>query len=97
MAFYCLDCINNLCTRNYDAKQVIFAKSLYICEGCGKYKTVVLMTKRQYWHRKLRILRIITLPIYVLWRLLILPYLIYKNPPPFIKKRQDNDTNEQTE
>ena len=94
MAFYCLDCVNKLCGRTYTAKQVIFAKCIYICEGCGEEKTVVLMTKRHYWQRKLRILRIITIPIYVLWRLLILPYLIVKYPPPFIKKRQYNGEHE---
>ena len=91
MAMYCLACINKLCARNYAPKQMIFTKSLYICEGCGEYKTVVLMAKRYYWRRKLRIFRIITLPFYVLWRLLILPYLIVKNPPPFIKKRQNDN------
>lgn len=99
MAFYCLDCINHLCTRNYDSKQVIFAKSLYICEGCGEYKKVVLMTKQYYWRRKLwgfiRIFRILTLPVYMLWRLLILPYLIVKYPPPFIKKRQIGEKTDQ--
>lgn len=95
MALYCLDCVNKLSSRTYDAKELIFAKSLYICEGCGEYKTVVLMTKRCYRRRKLRIFRIITLPMYILWRLLILPYLIIKNPPPFIKKRQDNNKNDQ--
>ncbi len=85
---YCLDCINKSCSRTYDAKEMIFAKSLYLCEGCGEHKTVVLMTKRLYWQRKLRVL---ILPVYVLWRLLILPYLIVKNPPPFIKKRQNTD------
>lgn len=91
MAFYCLECTNKYFDYAYTEKEVIFAKCLYICEGCGEVKTVVLMTKRQYWRRKLRILRIITIPLYVLWRLLILPYLIYKNPPPFIKRHKDDD------
>jgi hypothetical protein len=94
MAFYCLDCVNKLCNRTYDAKELVFSECLYICEGCGEYKTVVLMTKQYYWRRKLclliRIFRIITLPVYILWRLLILPYLIVKNPPPFIKKQQND-------
>ncbi len=88
MAMYCLDCIHKICGRTYDAKEMIFAKSLYLCEGCGKLKRVVLMTKRAYRQRNLRLF---ALPFYLLWRLLILPYSIVKTPPPFIGKRHNTD------
>lgn len=30
MAFYCLDCVNKLCNRTYDAKELVFSECLYI-------------------------------------------------------------------
>lgn len=81
MAEFCLECWKKL-NEATDDKNYILSKDLDFCEGCGEWKPVVVTERRFYYHRQFN--RII-FPffllfkiIYVLWRLLILPYLIFK-------------------
>lgn len=82
MAEFCLECWNKMNGINDSPKKYILSKELELCEGCAQWKTVVVVERKAYYcyilHRITFPLRIIFKTIYVLLRLLILPYLIYK-------------------
>lgn len=78
MTEYCGECYVEL----FGDGDFILTKTFELCEGCGEYKHVVIAEKREYYAYKFRffiiIFKIIYLIPYVLWRLLLIPYLIYK-------------------
>lgn len=82
MAEFCLECWNRMNEINDSPKKYVLSKELELCEGCGEWKTVVIAERTAYYWYKLRYVtlpfRIIYKTIYVLFRLLILPYLIYR-------------------
>lgn len=82
MAEFCLECWNEINESEDSPKKYIFSEDLELCEGCGEWKIVIVEERKSYYRYKLRYFtlpfRIIYRIIYVLWRLLILPYLIYK-------------------
>ena len=82
MAEFCLDCWNRLNESNDSEKKFILSKDLEFCEGCGEWKPIIIMMRKGYYMRKFRYFffsfKIIYTVIYILWRLLIFPYLIFK-------------------
>ena len=81
MAEFCLDCWNKLNERNDNEKKYILSDDLDLCEGCGGWKPVIIMTRKRYYMYKFRYIifpfKVIFIIIYFLLRLIILPYLIY--------------------
>ncbi len=82
MADFCLDCWNKMNGTNDDKRKYIISKDLGLCEGCGEFKNVIIAERFCYYLYKLRYIilpfKIVVLVMYVFWRILILPYLIYK-------------------
>jgi hypothetical protein len=82
MAEYCLECWNRINGTNDPPKKYIISKELDLCEGCGEWKNVIIIERKYRYKYKLRFFiaafKIIYTILYVLMRLLILPYLIYK-------------------
>ena len=80
MAEFCLDCLNKMINKGEDNKEkFVLSKDLDLCEGCGQWKHVVIMERRAYYMHKFRYFILPFKILYFLWRLLILPYLIYKD------------------
>lgn len=82
MADFCLECWNKINESADSPKKYIFSKDLGLCEGCGEWKSVIIAERKDYYLYKLRYIifpfKIIFKIIYILWRILILPFLIYK-------------------
>ena len=78
MAEYCVDCLNKMDGTNDNERKYILSKELELCEGCGEWKHVVIIERRAYYMRKFRYIllpvHIVCGAIYVIWRLLTLPY-----------------------
>lgn len=83
MAEFCLECWNKINGTNDDKRKYILSKDLDLCEGCGELKPVIIVERKAYYIHKFRyfilIFRIVYYILYVMWRVLILPYLIFKN------------------
>ena len=82
MAEFCLDCFNKINETNYEEKNIILSDYLDLCEECGEWKRVVICSRRTYYLYKFRFIlfpfKLICLLLYILWRLLILPYIIFQ-------------------
>ena len=82
MAEFCLDCWNKLHGTEHSKTKYVFSKDFDLCEGCGKMCSVVIMEYKTYYMYKLRWFflpfRIIFYTLYIMSRILISPYLIYK-------------------
>ncbi len=81
MADFCLDCWNEMLNKNDPASTYIITKELYLCEGCAEFKPVVIALRKNYIWRRLKLIPPINFLckfFYILWRILILPYSIYK-------------------
>lgn len=91
MAEFCLKCWNELNGRNDPPQKFIISKDLDLCEGCGKLTHVILMERKYAYLRKLRFIafpfKILYAVLFILCRILILPYLIYKH------KNNNNNSN----
>lgn len=48
MSEYCLDCWNELNGTNDPPEKYIISKDYDMCEGCGKWKNVVVRYKRSF-------------------------------------------------
>ena len=83
MAEFCLECFNIINETNDNEDKYIMSEDLDLCEGCGKWKNVVVCTRRAYYLRKYRLIlfpfKVIILILYILWRFFIIPYTIYKS------------------
>ncbi len=92
MADFCLDCWNKINESADSPNKYILSKDLGLCEGCGECKSVIIADRKDYYLYKLRYItfpfKIIFKIIYILGRILILPYLIYK----YIKSDNDSST-----
>lgn len=75
MADFCLDCWNKINGTNYTEKQYIISEELGFCEECQKITNVIVAERWSYYLYKFRF---VILPFKIIWRILILPYLIYK-------------------
>ena len=49
MAEFCLKCWNGFNDRNDTERDVILSEELDLCEGCGKYRRVVVTMRRNKW------------------------------------------------
>ena len=67
---------------NDSEKKYIISKELDLCEECGEWVPVIVVERKYYYLHKFRFFimpfKLIYHVLYFLWRLLILPYLIYK-------------------
>ena len=90
MAEFCLECWNKLNGTDDDERKYVLSKEWDLCEGCGKWKPVIIMERKAYYIYKLRYFvipfKIIYMIFYFIWRLLILPYLIYRYKKPKNKR-----------
>ena len=82
MAEICLDCWNEMNETEDSEEKYIMSKELDLCECCGQWKSVIIMERKAYYMYKFRYIilpfRIIFNILYIIWRLLILPYLLFK-------------------
>ena len=85
MAEFCLDCWNKIYGKNYTEKDYVLSRDLDLCEGCGEFKRVIEMERKAYYLYKFRFFifpfKVVYYTVYILLRLIILPYLIYKYWP----------------
>ncbi len=51
MAEFCLDCWNKINEAKESKRKYIFSKDLDLCEGCGKWKSVIVMSRKAYYKR----------------------------------------------
>jgi len=80
MAEFCLECYNELWGTNKTEQEVILTKYRDPCEGCGQYKPIYICERKHHIRRQLyRKIRPLLMILFFLWRLLILPYLLYKD------------------
>ena len=79
MAEICLDCWNEMNGTKYKPSKYIMSDYLDLCESCGKWKSVIIVERRSYYMRKIRFLFFPLKVIYFIWRLLIIPYLLFKH------------------
>lgn len=92
MSEICLECWNKINQSNYKKYKYILSKEEELCEECGQLKRVIVVERKYYYMRKFCYIifpfKVIFMVIYVLWRIAILPYLIYKykNDCPFEDK-----------
>ena len=54
MAEFCIDCWNKLNEREESEEKYILSKDLDFCEGCGEWKHVIIMERREYYMYKFR-------------------------------------------
>ena len=82
MAEFCLECWNKINETKDNERKYIISKDLDLCEGCGELKPVIIMERKAYYVHKFRYfilpIRIIYNIIYFIWRLILLPYLIFE-------------------
>ena len=78
MAEFCLECWNKINEMECDERKYIISKDLGLCEGCGKLKPVIIMERKAYYIHKFRYFILPIRIIYFIWRLMLLPYLIFK-------------------
>ncbi|MBQ4542995.1 MAG: hypothetical protein IJA19_02365 [Clostridia bacterium] len=61
MAEFCLDCWNKINGTRYDERKYIISDDLDLCEGCGKWKHVIVKERNGYYGFNI---------FYFLWRML---------------------------
>lgn len=74
MAEFCFECFKRIHEIEDSESKYIISDTLDLCEGCGKWKRIVVAEKRGYYLYKFRF---ILVPLYILWRIIIVPYTIY--------------------
>ena len=82
MAEICLDCLHKISNAKYGKYKYILSKELDLCEECGEFKPVVIMERNAYYVHKFKFFilpfKIIYYILYFLWRVFMLPYLVFK-------------------
>ena len=82
MADFCLECWDKINKGEEKPGKYIVSKELSLCEGCGELKKVILYEKKYYYAYKFRFIifpfKIIYNILFFVFRLVALPYLIYK-------------------
>ena len=82
MAEFCLNCWNKINGTKDSERKYILSDYLDLCEECGECKPVIIMERKSYYMHKFRYFifpfKIIYIIVYILCRLLMLPYLIIK-------------------
>ena len=83
MAEICLDCWNKINNTNDTESKYILSEHLDLCEDCGEYKHVIIMERKAYYMHKFSYFilpfGIIFFAIHLIWKLLTLPYLIFRH------------------
>lgn len=91
MAEFCLECWNKINGTNESERKYILSKHLDLCEECGEWKPIVIMERKAFYMRIFKCvalpIRIIYIVIYIIWRLLLLPYFILKTKLPLHPRR----------
>ncbi len=78
MAEFCLDCWRKMNKGREDNTKYMLSKELDLCEGCGEWRHVIIMERNAYYMRKFRYFMLPFKCIGLIWRIMMLPYLIYK-------------------
>ncbi len=82
MAEFCLECWRRINGTTNSKKQYILSEDLDLCEGCGVWKQVVIMERSGYSWVELEwadlLMSVFCEGMHLIWKLLILPYTIYK-------------------
>lgn len=52
MAEFCLDCWNRMNGTEDDETKYIFSEDLDLCEGCGRWKYVIIMERKAHYMYK---------------------------------------------
>ena len=82
MAEFCLECFNRINGKNFSGKKYIISDYLDLCEGCGEFKPVIISSRKTYYAYKFRFLlfpfKVIYKVIHFIFKVVFLPYLIYK-------------------
>lgn len=84
MAEFCVDCWNDINGISDSEDKYILSKEYCLCEGCGELKRVIVTDKKSY--KRYRLKKFLY-PLYFLWRVILIPYTIYKIKK--IKKKKD--------
>jgi hypothetical protein len=83
MAEFCLDCWNKINETEHTQEKYINSKNFELCEECGEWTNVIIMERKYYYLHKFRFVispfKLLYNVLYILSRILILPYLIYKD------------------
>ena len=72
MAEICLDCWNKLNGTHDSPAKYILSKELDLCEECGEWKHVIVLTRGAYYRRKLRFL---ILPAEIILSIVLIPFV----------------------
>ncbi len=75
MADFCVDCWNKIYGTEKTEKEFILSKELCFCEECCQWKKVIFEVKKDYYEY---IFKMVTMPFYIIWRIILLPYTLYK-------------------
>lgn len=82
MAEFCLECWNKINGTHDPESKYIISEDLELCEECRQWKHVIVVERKSYYLHKFRFVilpfKIIYLILFVLCRIFILPYLLYK-------------------
>lgn len=54
MAEYCLKCFNKINGTNHSEKEFVFSNEFDLCEGCGKWKNVIITKRRNFIWKTIR-------------------------------------------
>ena len=83
MAEFCLECWNKMNGTRHSKRKYVLSKDLDLCEGCGQLKHVIIMERSGYYMHNSEYIFLPFIIIYgiihFIWKLLKLPYLIFKN------------------
>lgn len=83
MAEFCLECWNKMNHTKDRPYEYILSKDLDICENCGEYKRIIIMKRVNQGYMYplgsiIFLIRIIDGVLTLLFKILTLPYRIYK-------------------
>lgn len=82
MSEFCLECWNKINGTKHSKRRYVLSRDLELCEGCGEWQHVIIMERNGYhMHNYGYIfwpLEIICCIICFIYKLLKLPYTIYK-------------------
>ncbi len=76
MAEFCLECWNKINENEDSGKEYIISKDLDLCEHCGEWKPVIVMTRKAYYMHKFRYF---ILPFKLVYKLLRILYFVFED------------------
>jgi len=82
MAEFCLECWNKMNGFKADKRSFTISKDMYLCEGCGKWKPVIVIKQRDCYSNRINYYMLPFIAarfiFYLLVRLIQLLYLTLK-------------------